>query len=138
MEFDPPKTKTERVNHYYMMDALRRFEWDMHHTIYREQRIPSAWHEIAAEKRSAKVRVSLSLDADVVKFFKSMGPGYQPRINQVLRGFMHMKLRGLLRGEETTEEMKAQMTADDDRPDWGETEADLAAFKARRDGRRTP
>jgi len=35
----------------------------------------------------AKAAISLRLDADVLKWFKAQGPGYQTRINAVLRAF---------------------------------------------------
>jgi uncharacterized protein (DUF4415 family) len=34
-----------------------------------------------------KESVSLRIDADVLEWFKSMGPGYQTRINSILRAF---------------------------------------------------
>jgi len=36
---------------------------------------------------SAKASISLRVDADVLEWFKSQGPGYQTRINAVLRAF---------------------------------------------------
>lgn len=36
---------------------------------------------------SAKASVSLRIDADVLEWFKSQGPGYQTRMNAVLRAF---------------------------------------------------
>ena len=36
---------------------------------------------------SAKTSISLRVDADVLKWFKAQGPGYQPRINAVLKAF---------------------------------------------------
>jgi uncharacterized protein (DUF4415 family) len=36
---------------------------------------------------SAKTSISLRVDADVLKWFKAQGPGYQTRINAVLRAF---------------------------------------------------
>ena len=36
-----------------------------------------------------KVPVSLRLDRDIVDWFKSHGPGYQSRINAVLRSYMN-------------------------------------------------
>ena len=41
-----------------------------------------------------------------MKWFRSMGPGYQPRMNDVLRAFMHAKLAGLLKGDETLDAFK--------------------------------
>ena len=35
-----------------------------------------------------KVPISIRLDADILDFFKSTGPGYQRRINAVLRSYM--------------------------------------------------
>lgn len=35
----------------------------------------------------AKASISLRVDADVLEWFKSKGPGYQTRINAVLRAF---------------------------------------------------
>jgi uncharacterized protein (DUF4415 family) len=34
-----------------------------------------------------KTSVSLRLDADVLEWFKAFGPGYQTRINSILRAY---------------------------------------------------
>lgn len=39
------------------------------------------------EPVSPKASISLRVDADVLEWFKSQGPGYQTRINLVLRAF---------------------------------------------------
>jgi uncharacterized protein (DUF4415 family) len=36
---------------------------------------------------AAKASISLRVDADVLEWFKSQGPGYQTRINLVLRAY---------------------------------------------------
>ena len=96
------QTPRQRAQMTYMMDVMRRLEWDLHNTIELTGRIPEDWHRIAtATPRSAKVKVTLDLEADVVKFFKSMGQGYGPRINDVLRSYMHARLAGVIRGAET-------------------------------------
>ena len=41
----------------------------------------------ALEPRNIKVDISIKLDADVLEWFKSTGPGYQTRMNAVLRAF---------------------------------------------------
>jgi len=38
--------------------------------------------------KEPKLAVSLRLDADVLRFFRGLGSGYQTRINEVLRVFM--------------------------------------------------
>lgn len=37
---------------------------------------------------SRKAAISLRLDAEVLEWFKARGPGYQTRINAVLRAYM--------------------------------------------------
>jgi uncharacterized protein (DUF4415 family) len=96
------QTPRQRAQMTYMMDVMRRLEWDLHNTIELTGRIPEAWHQIAtATPRSAKQRVCVALEADVLKFFKSMGEGYGPRINDVLKSYMHARLAGVIRGAET-------------------------------------
>ncbi len=48
------------------------------------------WYEAAeAVMPAPKKLLSLRLDADVVDWFKRQGPGYQTRINAVLRAFVN-------------------------------------------------
>ncbi len=96
------QTPAQRRHYHYMSDVMKRLEWDLHNTIELTDRIPEAWHEIAAETpQDAGVHVNLRLDADVVKFFKSMGAGYGARINRVLKSYMHARLAGVIKGAET-------------------------------------
>ena len=114
-------TKTERVNFHYLMDAMRRLEWDMHNEVLRQQRIPAQWHEIAKERgRKAKVRVTTMVEEDVLRFFKSMGRGYQERMNDVLRAFMHGRLAGIVDRPDTPKALR-----DGPRPEWGDTEREI-------------
>jgi uncharacterized protein (DUF4415 family) len=54
-----------------------------------EDGIPADWYLTAVAVRpDAKKLISLRLDSDVVEWFRSQGPGYQTRINAVLRAFM--------------------------------------------------
>lgn len=121
------QTPKQTAHMTYMMDVMRRLEWDLHNTIELTGRIPEAWHEIAtATPRSARVKVNLSLEADVVKFFKSMGEGYGPRINEVLRSYMHARLAGVIRGAETVAHFRHRAEAHDGpKPQFGDTARDL-------------
>lgn len=119
---DLKKLKGRRAEHYhYMADAMRRLEWDLHHTIEATSRVPDEWHEIAARRHpKAKLRMTLGIDEDVVRFFKSMGPGHGPRMNEVLRSFMHARLAGVVRGGETDPwYLRAQGQFAGERPVWG-------------------
>ena len=56
--------------------------------------VPRDWYKDAeAVSPTQKKLLSLRLDADVVDWFKQRGPGYQTRMNAVLRAFMQQKKR---------------------------------------------
>ena len=46
------------------------------------------WTRAVVVERPRKRSVSIRLDEDVLAFFKAHGPGYQTRINAVLRAYM--------------------------------------------------
>lgn len=57
--------------------------------------VPERWYETAeAIMPAPKKLLSLRLDADVVDWFKQQGPGYQTRINAVLRAFVQQTGKG--------------------------------------------
>jgi uncharacterized protein (DUF4415 family) len=126
------QTSRQRAQMTYMMDVMRRLEWDLHNTIELTGRIPEAWHEIAtATPRAAKVKVNLALEADVLKFFKSMGEGYGPRINDVLKSYMHARLAGVIRGAETLAHYREREEAyAGGKPQFGDVARELEAIEA--------
>ena len=58
-------------------------EWD-HAAAGTEDTAPAKQHAAAGVKQIVTIR----LDVDMLEWFKSAGPGYQTRINQVLREYM--------------------------------------------------
>jgi uncharacterized protein (DUF4415 family) len=114
-------TARQNAQYYYMMDAMRRFEWDMHTKIEQSGRIPQEWHEIAKMPDSRpKRQVNIGLEEDVLKFFRSMGRGYGDRINTILRSFMHARLAGVVEGGETLNLYKTwEAEFDDPKPEFG-------------------
>ncbi|SDE85840.1 BrnA antitoxin family protein [Rhodospira trueperi] len=50
--------------------------------------LDEAWFRDAELLPARKMPVSLRLDPDILAFFKNQGPGYQTRINGVLRRYM--------------------------------------------------
>jgi uncharacterized protein (DUF4415 family) len=50
--------------------------------------IETDWSNAVFVPAPQKNAISIRLDADVLSFFRSQGPGYQSRINQVLRHYM--------------------------------------------------
>ncbi len=92
------ESKTQRLHRSYAEEVHARLESE-----FTPPTIPEGWHDIWREKDrrdEKRVRVTLALDADVVRFFKGLGAGYQPRMNRVLRAFMHDRLAGLVAGPE--------------------------------------
>lgn len=49
--------------------------------------------DLVFDVKEPKLAVSLRLDADVLRFFRGFGSGYQTRINEVLKSFMHARQR---------------------------------------------
>ena len=115
---DKKPSEREAKHLYWIAEALQRLEYDMCNEIHRQQRIPVGWHELATSGVGPKKRVTIRVEEDVLKFFKSMGYGYHGRMNDVLKAFMHAKLARVLRGSDTPEGFVARQPVS--RPDWGE------------------
>ena len=49
------------------------------------------WEIVEIELPRAKQQLTLRLDADMIDWFKAQGPGYQTRINAVLRTYFEQK-----------------------------------------------
>ncbi|MEM8536477.1 MAG: BrnA antitoxin family protein [Pseudomonadota bacterium] len=135
----PRMSKTQRMHARYAIDARRMIEYDLHSVAMKLRTVPEEWDEIWKDddRRDAKrTRVTMRMDADVVKFFKAMGEGYQTRINRVLRTFMHYRLAGIIEGPDTTDYVlhPERMTPGWERPGWGTTQAEMAAIEERTAG----
>ena len=64
--------------------------------------------DLVFDVKEPKLAVSLRLDADVLRFFRGFGAGYQTRINEVLRSFMQARQRaGLAPAAETAKRVPA-------------------------------
>lgn len=55
---------------------------------YEEEGYPIPETTRAVYDPARKQQITLRLDRDVLEFFKAQGPGYQTRMNSVLRGYM--------------------------------------------------
>ena len=71
------------------MDAYRTFRIVEYEKLKLEN-LPAAWMSVESDHpvRPKKVRINAAYDADVAGFFRSMGQGYQARMNAVLRAYM--------------------------------------------------
>jgi len=52
------------------------------------------WENAAVIIPTAKIHLSMRLDEDVVDWFKRQGPGYQTRMNAVLRSYVQAVSKG--------------------------------------------
>ncbi|MFN0115095.1 MAG: BrnA antitoxin family protein [Paracoccaceae bacterium] len=101
----------KRAQMTYMMDVAWRIEWDLHNAINERGFIPEAWHEIArATPRGKRRKVTMSIDEDVIRFFREMGIGHLGRMAEVLKTYMHARLAGLVNGAETLNHYKRRET----------------------------
>ena len=56
--------------------------------------LPDGWeNEVTIGLPAAKQDIHIRLDADILKWFKAHGRGYQTRINAVLRAFVQTRAR---------------------------------------------
>lgn len=88
----------ERRHHYFLLDLMKELNYDLHHQLDAEIfALPAGWQQIAdAPQRGVKERMTLRLDSDVVKFFRGTGQGFQTRMNDVLRCYMHARLSNMI------------------------------------------
>jgi hypothetical protein len=117
----PPKGKRQAEHFNYFLDVMRTLEWDLHQTVISHGRVPWAWHQIAKTRGAQpKVKVTMGIEEDVVKFFRLMGKGYQVRMNDVLRAYMHGRIAELIDGPDA-KDTAAALGAELERPRMGNT-----------------
>jgi uncharacterized protein (DUF4415 family) len=100
------QTRRARAETWAMIDAFRQVETELHHRLIDMRTIPAEWHDIHERRRERhprRTKVTAAFDADVVRFFKSLGPGYQWRMNEVLRAYVHGRLAKIVKGPDTTD-----------------------------------
>ena len=90
----PERKRNRTEERSYAELDLMLLELEMSHAIWKrkEEFVPAEWYRIEdkAPVRRRKTRITAALDADLVKWFRGMGHGYQARMNLVLRTFMLM------------------------------------------------
>ncbi len=89
------RTKAEERAYAELQEVLHQLEGVRTDMVLAFERLkfdnmPFEWASVErlAPVRQRKVRIHTSYDADVAKFFRSMGDGYQARMNLVLRTYM--------------------------------------------------
>lgn len=77
-----PKRRKARARRGKVIELQASIEDDLLSVAGEEAGMESRWN------RPRKRRISLRVDVEVVDWFKSKGPGYQTRINRILRRVM--------------------------------------------------
>ena len=123
MSNDRPRTSREKDHFYCLIDIMNQLEHDLYQPILRQQALPAAWQTISRQRKiSKKKRITIGIEEDVLKFFRGLGHPYQPRMNDVLRSFMHAKLAGVLARFPDLVDENFEFWAEQPRPKIGDLE----------------
>lgn len=77
--------------------------------------VPEAWHDIATGAgQGRKVKVTMWVEADVLRFFRSLGAGHTTRMAEVLATFMHARLAGVVKGPEDVDYSRRLLTPEEE------------------------
>ncbi len=100
------KAKTE------MMQELERLQDDLE-TAWLDQSLPDDWGGMDSHHplERHKTRVTIRLDADMVRWFRKLGPGYGGRLNRVLRVYWMGLMSGHIQaydGDDRLQRIKTQ------------------------------
>jgi uncharacterized protein (DUF4415 family) len=87
-------------HHHHMIKVLDELERRLA-ALTVQHMIPPEWHGIALQRGAgAKVKITLWVEADVLRFFRATGRGHLGRMGDVLRAFMHARLARVVNGPE--------------------------------------
>jgi uncharacterized protein (DUF4415 family) len=85
------KTDWERLRNMTEEEIERNAESDPDNPLWTEEELANA--QLVLPTSEPKVPVSIRLDREVVDYFKVQGPGYQSRIDAVLRAYVRSQKR---------------------------------------------
>jgi uncharacterized protein (DUF4415 family) len=88
---DRKRSKAEEASFARMAAELEEQLGELDRLKLKHRLIPPGWHKVEslAPVKPPKTKLNLALDADMVAWFRGLGRGYQPRMNAVLRAYMH-------------------------------------------------
>jgi uncharacterized protein (DUF4415 family) len=117
-----PKMSGRQLERYYFMQvAQKRVEWAIANTLWKGWGLPAEWNDIGLCSRDGRrEKVTLYLDANVMKFFRAMGKGFHARIDDVLKIWMYGRLAGLIHGPEHNELFGPEGLFAAEKPEWDE------------------
>ena len=88
---DRRRSKAEERAYAQMLAELEEQEAELRVLQRRRSVVPEGWGELdrQAPVEPRKERVTIRLDAEVLRWYRGLGHGYQRRINAVLRAYMN-------------------------------------------------
>ena len=105
----PKMTAAERRRYTELATLIPQVMMDFRWPELAASILPAEWKDIPANPIPEKTRITLRVDADVARFYRKTGPGYQARMNDVLRTFMLARLVEIIGiSQEPLELMMAQ------------------------------
>ena len=90
-------TARQRAAYEDFVETSRAFDWDLRYAVSTGRVIPEAWRTAFGAKVVKKEQVTIRLDADAVKYFRSFGRGWQASLNLVVRAYVKARLAGILK-----------------------------------------
>jgi uncharacterized protein (DUF4415 family) len=84
------RTKGEERSYADLLRELDELEKDWDEAALKKRMLPAEWRrlEATAPCRPRKTRITAAFDAGVVRWYRSLGHGYQARMNAVLKAYM--------------------------------------------------
>ena len=86
------RTRTKQQDRWLseMNHELEEIRAQMAFNLRKHAVFPSDWHQIHRDApiEPHREKVTVRLDADMLKWYRSLGRGWQPRMNAVLRAYM--------------------------------------------------
>lgn len=91
-------TKTQETAQANMVSELKNLQQEFYQD-WMSGSLPAIWNDIPLmhPHKPDKVKVTLTLDDDMVKWFRKLGRGYQARINSILRVYWQALLSGQIK-----------------------------------------
>jgi uncharacterized protein (DUF4415 family) len=90
-------TKSSRLIYERLQRNLFRLDEDSIFDYNLKTQIPAAWATLEQDLdvQERRIKVTLLLDESVAKFYRTMGKGYQRRVNRVLATYAQMRMGDL-------------------------------------------
>lgn len=98
MSLDRKRTPIQRRELALMVRELDEFESWMKLFERTNALVPPGWNVAHLDARCTpeKTRLTIRLDADVVKWYRHLGRGWHNRMNQILRSYMRARISKLI------------------------------------------